>query len=89
MEIVKSLFFGAAIAVVGIAQASAMPKLETAPPSISASVLDIAACGPGTHLGPYGHYCWPNQYYYYYQTHHVCPPGYHLGEHRERCWPNH
>jgi hypothetical protein len=47
-------------------------------------------CGPGFHLGPHGHYCWPNGtgpvppgYGY------PCPPHYHLGPKGHECWPNH
>jgi len=80
---VKAVCFAAAIAVGSIAQAHAMPSQILAAPAVSSSVVDIAACGPGTHLGPYRHYCWPNGHAYAGP----CPPGFVLGPHHEYCWP--
>ena len=47
-------------------------------------------CGPGYHLGPHGHYCWPNGHPPVPTGYDKpCPPGYHLGPKGHECWPNH
>ena len=76
------LAFSAAIVIGSIAQAQAMPAQVTAP-TVSSAVVEVALCGPGTHLGPYGHYCWPNGHPYGGP----CPPGYVLGPQGHYCWP--
>jgi hypothetical protein len=84
MTRILPLCFSAAIVLSGIVQAQAAPAQILAAPAVSSSVISIAACGPGTHLGPYGHYCWANGRAYMGP----CPPNYHLGPHGEYCWPN-
>src|SRR5689334_4083678 len=84
MAKVTRLFFAAAIMTAGVAQASAMPAQIMPVPGAPSSAIAIAACGPGTHLGRYGHYCWPNKV----AKISPCPVGFHLGPHGEYCWPD-
>jgi hypothetical protein len=83
MRKLTPLYFAAALGLSGIAQAQAAPVVILAAPALSSPILTIAACGPGTHLGPHGHYCWPNGHIYAS----LCPPGYVLGPHHVYCWP--
>jgi hypothetical protein len=52
--------------------------------SIQSDVVEagFVACGPGTHLGYEGKYCWPNR------AVNACPPGFHLGYEGKYCWRN-
>ena len=84
MAKVMSIFFAAAIALGSVAAAEAMPAQIPAPPTASSLIIDVAACAPGTHLGRYGKYCWPNKI----GAASPCPAGFHLGPHGEYCWPN-
>jgi hypothetical protein len=83
MAKILTLCFASALALAGIAQAQAAPAQFLVAPAASSHVVTIALCGPGTHLGPYGHYCWPNGHPYAGP----CPPGYVLGPQHQYCWP--
>src|SRR5262249_5679173 len=85
MAKVMSLFFAAAIAFGSVAAAEATPAQIPAVPAASSLSITVAACAPGTHLGRYGKYCWPD----HLGVVSPCPGGYHLGPHGEYCWPNH
>ncbi len=80
----NSVCLASAIALGSIVQAQAMPAQILGAPGSLSSVVRVAACGPGTHLGPYGHYCWPNKV----TPSSPCPVGTHLGPHGKYCWPN-
>lgn len=84
-----ALLFAVGFAAAGISwSAQAMPSMPT---TIGASDVVKAGfiCGPGYHLGPYGHYCWPNKVMHVPpHWHKECPPGFHLGPERKQCWPD-
>ena len=87
MANVTSLFFAAALVFGSVAAAEAIPAQITPAPAAQSSVIAVALCGPGTHLGPHGHYCWPNGASVPAGWTKACPPGYHLGPKGDRCWP--
>ena len=83
-----SLLFAAAIAASGLAW-SAQAMTPALAPSPATAVVKIGfICGPGYHLGPQGHYCWPNGTSVPPHWRKACPPGYHLGPEGHRCWRN-
>jgi len=84
MAMVRSLFFATAIALGSVAEASEMPAQIPAASAAASLIVGVAACAPGTHLGRYGKYCWPNKL----GVASLCPAGFHLGPHGEYCWPN-
>lgn len=78
----KSLLVGSCL-VVAISAGAAVAAPLGLSLNVQGNVVEAAflACGPGTHPGYEGKYCWPNRAS-------ACPPGFHLGYEGKYCWRN-
>ena len=86
----KSLVFGAVVAMGLASSANAGILVMPLDNSDSAVVRVAEGCGAGWFRGPGGHcHPMPGPGGSLRGTRFACPPGMHIGPYGHRCWPNH